>query len=186
VGMTTIRTEMGPVPVPAALNYGISEQERELLFDILPTESAKLEFLIRTPEEMQKAKTQDQMDGAEQRELMKAAQLARIVDLRNASAQGIAYENRRRVVAAFSELGKPDDTGRPEVQVALLTMKIRNLWSHMMEHKRDISQRRALRVLVHKRAKMLKYLKRTDRARYDVCLERLAIEPSAIEGEIVV
>lgn len=65
-------------------------------------------------------------------------------------------------------------------------MKIRNLWSHMLENKRDISQRRALRVLVHKRAKMLKYLKKKDRVRYDICLDRLAIDPNAIEGEILV
>jgi small subunit ribosomal protein S15 len=42
--------------------------------------------------------------------------LARIIDLRNANAAGIAYENRRRIIAAFSEGDTPDDTGRPEVQ----------------------------------------------------------------------
>jgi small subunit ribosomal protein S15 len=45
--------------------------------------------------------------------------LAKVVDLRNANAAGIAFENRRRVVETFSEPGKPNDSGRTEVQGAL-------------------------------------------------------------------
>lgn len=47
-----------------------------------------------------------------------AEMVAKLVDLRNANAAGIAFENRRRVVEAFSEPGKPGDTGRTEVQGA--------------------------------------------------------------------
>ena len=69
---------------------------------------------------------------------------------------------------------------------ALLTWKIRNLWDHLTKFKRDISNRRQLRALVHQRAKLLKYLKRSDRDRYDAVLERLGLEPGSIEGELVV
>ncbi|KAH9980508.1 hypothetical protein BJV74DRAFT_856661 [Russula compacta] len=50
--------------------------------------------------------------------------LAKVVDLRNANAAGIAFENRRRVIAAFSEPGKPNDTGRTEVQGAMSVLLV--------------------------------------------------------------
>lgn len=52
--------------------------------------------------------------GTEEAE--KARQFAQLVDLRNANARGVAFENRRRVVEAFSPEGSPADTGYPEVQ----------------------------------------------------------------------
>jgi small subunit ribosomal protein S15 len=69
---------------------------------------------------------------------------------------------------------------------ALLTLQIRNLWKHLSNFKRDVTNRRSLRRLVHQRAKLLKYLKRTDRDRYERVLERLGLEPGAVEGELVV
>lgn len=69
---------------------------------------------------------------------------------------------------------------------ALLTLQVRNVWNHLREFKRDVSNRRSLRRLVHQRAKILKYLKRTDRDRYERVLERLGLEPGAVEGELVV
>ena len=65
-------------------------------------------------------------------------------------------------------------------------MKIRNVWDHLMQRKKDISGRRALRMLVHQRAKLLKYIKRVDRDRYDVILQRVALEPEAVEGELII
>jgi len=69
---------------------------------------------------------------------------------------------------------------------ALLTLQIRNLWNHLSQFKRDVANRRSLRRLVHQRAKLLKYLKRTDRDRYERVLERLGLERGAVEGELVV
>lgn len=65
-------------------------------------------------------------------------------------------------------------------------MRIRALWGHLSKFKKDISNRRSLRRLVHQRAKVLRYLKRVDRDRYDRILERLALEPQSVEGELVV
>ena len=69
---------------------------------------------------------------------------------------------------------------------AILTYRIRNLWNHLTKYKRDVGNRRGLRQLVHHRAKVLKYLKRTNRDRYDTVLERLGLEPESVEGELVV
>lgn len=69
---------------------------------------------------------------------------------------------------------------------AILTMRIRNVWDHLMRSKKDVANRRSLRHLIHQRAKILKYLKRIDQDRYDVVLERLGLEPESVEGELLV
>lgn len=69
---------------------------------------------------------------------------------------------------------------------AILTYRIRNLWTHLTTFKRDVGNRRGLRKLVHQRAKILKYLRRTNRVRYDILLNRLALEPESVEGELIV
>lgn len=71
-------------------------------------------------------------------------------------------------------------------KAALLTYKIRNLWSHLTKYKRDVGNRLGLRKLVHQRAKVLKYLKGVDEDRYEAVLEKLALEPESVEGELVV
>ena len=58
------------------------------------------------------------------------------------------------------------DTGSPEVQVALLTARIRELTEHLKSNKKDFSARRGLLKMVGRRASLLKYLTRTDRERY--------------------
>jgi small subunit ribosomal protein S15 len=69
---------------------------------------------------------------------------------------------------------------------AILTMRIRNLHAHLQKCTKDIGNRRSLRQLVHARAKVLRYLKRLDRGRYDMLLPRLALEPESVEGELIV
>jgi small subunit ribosomal protein S15 len=101
----------GVLWMPRLLNYGVGEAEKELLFEHLPPLTTEVGG-IRRP----KAWTITMHEEAEQTELKKANMLASVIDLRNANAGGIAYENRRRIVAAFSEPGKPGDTGRSEVQ----------------------------------------------------------------------
>lgn len=56
----------------------------------------------------------------------------------------------------------------------------------MEQYKQDVGNLRGLRKLVHHRAKVLRYLKRTNRARYDFLLPRLGVEPEAVEGELIV
>ncbi|KAG7100030.1 hypothetical protein E1B28_001816 [Marasmius oreades] len=176
---------IGVVHEPKQFAFALTKTEADELFGKLPILSAQ----ISPTSGIGGGTTQDIISaGLEsgERELQKANIFAKVVDLRNADADGIAYENRRRIIEAFSEPKNPFDPGRTEVQAAILTYRIRNLWSHLTKYKRDLGNRRGLRKLVHQRAKVLKYLKRTDRERYDILLQRLALHPESVEGELVV
>jgi small subunit ribosomal protein S15 len=67
------------------------------------------------------------------------------------------------------------DTGSPEVQVAILTERIKNLTEHFQTHKKDNHSRRGLLKLVSQRRKLLDYVKGRDEARYKSLIERLGI-----------
>ncbi|HEY1920087.1 MAG TPA: 30S ribosomal protein S15 [Streptosporangiaceae bacterium] len=67
------------------------------------------------------------------------------------------------------------DTGSPEVQVALLTRRISDLTEHLKVHKHDHHSRRGLLLLVGRRRRLLKYLAKTDIARYRALIERLGL-----------
>jgi small subunit ribosomal protein S15 len=67
------------------------------------------------------------------------------------------------------------DVGSPEVQVAILTHRIRNLTDHMGIHKKDFHTKRGLLVLVGKRKRLLDYLKRVDVNRYGSLVKRLGL-----------
>ena len=76
----------------------------------------------------------------------------------------------------ISEYGSsPEDTGSPEVQVAMLTRRISDLTEHLKSHKLDHHSRRGLLILVGQRRRLLQYLQRTDIARYRAIIERLGI-----------
>jgi len=68
-----------------------------------------------------------------------------------------------------------NDTGSPEVQVALLTAKINDLTDHFKVHKHDFHSRRGLLKMVSKRRKMLDYLKKKDRERYSSLIAKLGL-----------
>ncbi|KAH8119738.1 hypothetical protein DFH11DRAFT_1873111 [Phellopilus nigrolimitatus] len=201
-GLPAPRPE-GEVQAPEHLSYGLDgldgaetkDEQLRFFFEQLPDASALAEVDVNLMDKLGLVRGQDAALNPEDkralvmlqvREQEKAKQLARVVDLRNANARGISFENRRRIIAAFSPTKEVTDSGYPEVQVALLTMKIRNIWSHLMQRKKDIHGRRALRMVVHQRAKMLKYIKRVDRHRYDRILARVGVEPESVEGELVV
>ena len=68
-----------------------------------------------------------------------------------------------------------NDTGSPEVQVALLTKRIADLTEHLKEHKHDHHSRRGLLLLVGQRRRLLNYLQQTEIARYRSIIERLGL-----------
>ncbi|HYM03255.1 MAG TPA: 30S ribosomal protein S15 [Stellaceae bacterium] len=70
---------------------------------------------------------------------------------------------------------KAGDTGSPEVQIAILSERIRNLTEHLSTHKKDFHSRRGLLVMVGQRRSLLDYLKRVDAARYDEVIGRLGL-----------
>lgn len=67
------------------------------------------------------------------------------------------------------------DTGSPEVQIALMTERIRHLTNHLREHKKDHSSRRGLLKLVGRRSALLRYLMREDTNRYRKIIEELGL-----------
>lgn len=66
-----------------------------------------------------------------------------------------------------------NDTGSPEVQVALLTARINHLTDHFKTHKKDHHGRRGLLTMVSKRRSLLEYLKRKDESRYSTLITNL-------------
>ena len=68
-----------------------------------------------------------------------------------------------------------NDTGSPEVQVALLTARIEQLAGHFKLHKQDHHSRRGLLMMVNSRRSLLDYLKRKDNLRYKALIEKLGL-----------
>jgi len=68
-----------------------------------------------------------------------------------------------------------DDTGSPEVQVALLSERITNLTEHLKTHAKDFHSRRGLLMLVGRRRRLLDYLKAKDQKRYETLIGRLSL-----------
>jgi len=67
------------------------------------------------------------------------------------------------------------DTGSPDVQVALLTSRIKELTEHLKIHKKDHSSRRGLIMMVNKRRKLLSYLQKEDDGRYKELIGKLGL-----------
>ncbi|MCR4661361.1 MAG: 30S ribosomal protein S15 [Clostridia bacterium] len=71
---------------------------------------------------------------------------------------------------------KPGDTGSPEVQIALLTLRIEHLnYDHLQKHHKDFSSNKGLQMMVGKRKSLLAYLKNTDIERYRALIEKLGL-----------
>ena len=85
----------------------------------------------------------------------------------------ITAERKQEILTEFATA--KGDTGSPEVQVALLTERIKNLTEHFKEHQKDNHSRRGLLKLVSQRRRLLDYLKRKDEARYQALIEKLGL-----------
>jgi small subunit ribosomal protein S15 len=85
----------------------------------------------------------------------------------------IAKEQKQDLIHQFGR--DEQDTGSPEVQIALLTSRITELTEHFKTHKKDHASRRGLLMMVSKRSGLLKYLRKTDRKRYLDVIGRLGI-----------
>jgi small subunit ribosomal protein S15 len=85
----------------------------------------------------------------------------------------IAAERKQALIKEYAV--RSDDTGSPEVQVAILTERIKNLTGHFQTHKKDNHSRRGRLKLVSQRRVLLDYLKSKDDSRYKTLIERLGI-----------
>ena len=85
----------------------------------------------------------------------------------------ITAEKKQEVIKEHAR--EANDTGSPEVQVALLTHRISHLTEHLKEHKHDHHSRRGLLLLVGQRRRLLNYMQKEDINRYRSIIERLGL-----------
>ena len=85
----------------------------------------------------------------------------------------ITPERKQDVMKDFAT--QANDTGSPEVQVAVLTERITNLTEHLKTHKKDFASRRGLLMMVGRRRRLLDYLRRKEQSRYRTLIERLGL-----------
>ena len=85
----------------------------------------------------------------------------------------ITADRKQEVIQEFATV--QGDTGSPEVQVAILSERIRNLTEHLKIHKKDFHSRRGLLMMVGQRRQLLDYLKRKEAGRYETLVERLGL-----------
>lgn len=81
--------------------------------------------------------------------------------------------NKKEIIAKFGKT--PDDTGSPEVQVALLTARINHLTDHLRTHKKDHHSRRGLLKMVGQRKGLLNYIKNKDVVKYRELIAELGL-----------
>jgi len=85
----------------------------------------------------------------------------------------ITQERKQELIKEFAT--KEGDTGSPEVQVAILSERIKNLTEHLKDHEKDFHSRRGLLMMVGQRRRLLDYVKAKDAARYENLIARLGL-----------
>jgi len=85
----------------------------------------------------------------------------------------ITKEKKAELVAAYGR--NPEDTGSPEVQIAILTERIRELTAHLQDHPKDFHSRRGMLQMIGQRRGMLDYLKSKDIEAYRALISKLGI-----------
>ena len=85
----------------------------------------------------------------------------------------ITADRKQELIKEFGS--KDGDTGSPEVQIAILSERIKNLTEHLQSHNKDFHSRRGLLVMVGQRRRLLDYVKKKDTTRYQNLIERLGI-----------
>ena len=85
----------------------------------------------------------------------------------------LTAEVKKQIMTEFGTV--EGDTGSPEVQIAMLTQRIKDLTEHSRNHKHDHHSRRGLLLLVGKRRRLLRYLESTDVERYRALIKRLGL-----------
>ncbi len=85
----------------------------------------------------------------------------------------MATQKRQELVKQFQQ--HDSDSGSPQVQVAILTERIKEMTEHLRTHKHDFASRRGLLLMVGRRSRLLKYLSRIDREAYQALIKRLGL-----------
>ncbi|RIA81344.1 hypothetical protein C1645_790595 [Glomus cerebriforme] len=146
-------------------NYFMDENDEEFLFKIAPN-------IIK------------EYSNIKENDSEKIQIIKNLTSLHNTNSKGILLYNIQLAIKEFAR--KEGDTGSAEVQAAIWTAKILNLNEHIKNNHKDKHNYRELRHMVHKRQRILKYLKTQDLGRYFTCLKKLGLDQKSIEGEIVI
>lgn len=85
----------------------------------------------------------------------------------------LAREQKANIITQYAT--HANDTGSPEVQIAILSERIGQLTDHFRTHKKDHASRRGLLMMVSKRRRLLNYLKKYDTERYKTVIQKLGI-----------
>ena len=85
----------------------------------------------------------------------------------------LSLDQTNKVIADYRRA--PNDTGSPEVQVALLSARIEHLSQHFANHEKDHHSRRGLLKMVNQRRSLLAYLKKADAERHKALIEKLGL-----------
>ncbi|KAJ3013843.1 hypothetical protein HKX48_005494 [Thoreauomyces humboldtii] len=149
-------------PAPAtsgpAYAFSLSAEEAKLVLGDAPASA-------QSPE--------DRSTSAAQAEMVR-----RILSLENGNQKQINKYNTDRCVQMFGRA--PTDTGSPEVQAAVFTVRIKAIEDHLSTHKKDMSTKRQLEKWVSKRMKILKYLRRTNLQKFVETCQALGVDPDVI------
>jgi small subunit ribosomal protein S15 len=86
----------------------------------------------------------------------------------------LTADEKKEIIRKFAR--EKTDTGSPEVQIALLSLKIDKLVKHLKEHPQDVHSRRGLLGMVAKRRRLLTYLRKRDEVRYKKSISELQLE----------
>lgn len=120
-------------------------------------------------------------DGVRQNAAKQREAIFRILNMRNRSAKEAL---KFKTDLARKEFERFDgDTGSSEVQAAIATVKIHNIYSHVKENKNDNKNTRYLRMLVQQRQRILKYLKRDNPERYFWTINKLGLNDHVVHME---
>ena len=85
----------------------------------------------------------------------------------------ISVETKTGLIKDFQRHGT--DSGSPEIQIAVITQRIKEITDHLRTHKKDFASRRGLVMMVGKRNRLLRFLAREDRAGYQELIKRLGL-----------
>ena len=193
---------------PHIKNHFLSEQELEKLSEHAYSITKPVVGLLESQLEVRSEEDRMKEHGEKHNKAMEA--LKRITSMENANAKDRFHANVRRIVEEFGRHRtdkfleqKPEsinpstvpmpgragpDTGSSEVQIAILTVKIRALAQALEGHRgyKDKINKRNLRMLLHRRQKLMKYLERKEKGsgRWSHLVEKLGLSPATWKGQI--
>ncbi len=86
----------------------------------------------------------------------------------------ISKEAKQEIIKKYGS--NPSDSGKPEVQIVLISTRVKELTQHLIANKKDNHSRRGLRLMLGRRSKLLKYLKKSDIERYRTLIKDLELK----------